>query len=148
MAALLPLSAALVAASLADGLTAAPWMTELLILVAVAQGIAAGLVLPRFWGSASERPPPEAAGDRPPRPTGAAPLPAPELVGRLTGAGGRFLLFLLCVGFGAVESHAVGTGLSRGAPPMTLSLLVPPVLIGAAALRAAIRLSSTEPTGP
>lgn len=134
---LLLLSAALVACALARGLTAGKlWLTQLLIVVALGQGVAAGLALPRFWGARGATGRPGAAG------TAGAGMDGSEeaaaLFRRLGGPGGRFLLFLVSVAFAAVEGHAVGAGLAAGAPPGALALLLPPLAIGALALRGAV----------
>lgn len=119
--ALLPVSAALVAASFAAGLVGAAWLTELLLVLALVQGVVAGLVLPVFWVAV----PHDSSAAR-------------DIFRQLAGPGGKFLLFLSSVAFAAVESHAVGTGLATGAPRIVLSMLVPPLIIGALALRGAL----------
>lgn len=108
-------SAVLVAVALAAGRgLGAPWITWLLIVTAMGQGVLAGICLPRFWrGSPREE---------------------------AFGAGGRYLAFLAAVAFSAVEAHAVGAGLERGAPTMATGLLLLPIALAAAALRSATRL--------
>lgn len=54
-----------------------------------------------------------------------------------------YALFLGAVLFTAVEAHAVGVGIARGAPPAAAALLLPPVAIAAGALRAAVRRAAT-----
>lgn len=152
--AVLFLSAALVAGALAAGLRAGTgWLTELLLLVAVGQGLAAGLALPAFWreGEVPEgRPRPpwrrgSAKGDRKGGAAAASGAETPELVRVLMGAGGRYAAFLTAVAFAAVEAHAVGAGLGGGAPLVAVSLLLPPVLVGAILLRGALaRLPEDE----
>lgn len=141
------LSAALVACSLAAGLRGeSGWLVELLVLAAVGQGLAAGLSFPPFWRegvvpAGHPRPPwSERSGGR--RGSGAG----PPLVRILMGAGGRYAAFVASVAFAAVEAHAVGAGLGRGAPPAALTLLVPPVAVGAFLLRGALARLPPEPT--
>lgn len=111
--ALVAASAAVVAAALAAGLFPdRAWLVELTIVLAMGQGTLAGLAAPRFWrGGWSEA---------------------------IFGAGGRFLLFLGAVAFGAVEALAVGRALHGEAPRGALLLLAPPVLVAAFALRGAV----------
>lgn len=145
--AVLFLSAGLVASALAAGLRAGTgWLTELLVLLAVGQGLAAGLALPAFWreGGVPEgkRRPAwrrgSAKGDGTGADAAASGARPPELVRVLMGAGGRYAAFLAAVAFAAVEAHAVGAGLGGGAPLVVLSLLLPPVLVGAILLRGAL----------
>lgn len=136
---LLVLSAALVACALAAGLrSGSGWLTELLVLAALGQGLAAGLALPSFWregvGPRGRSPPPWRGG----RGGGPGASGAPPLARVLMGAGGRYAGFLASVAFAAVEAHAVGAGLGAGAPPVALTLLVPPVAVGAIVLRGAL----------
>lgn len=150
LAPLLVLSAALVACALAAGLrSGSGWLTELLVLVAVAQGLAAGLALPHFWlagvvpeGGRGPRPPWRARRGAGPDPTG-----APPLVRILMGVGGRYAAFLASVAFAAVEAHAVGAGLGSGAPLVALTLLAPPVIVGAVVLRGALVRLPGAPRG-
>lgn len=108
-------SAVLVAVALAAGRgLGAPWVAWLLIVTAMGQGVLSGACLPRFWRG----PPREEA----------------------FGAGGRYLAFLAAVAFSAVEAHAVGAGLERGAPAAAAGLLLLPIALAAAALRSATRL--------
>lgn len=87
------------------------WLGILLVCVAVAFGMVAGLGLRLFWrGSAGEA---------------------------LSGAGGRYLLFLAGVLFTAAEAYAFGVALEQGAPAVTAAFLVPPVAVAALALRSA-----------
>lgn len=87
------------------------WMGILLLSVAVAFGMAAGLALRLFWrGTFSEE---------------------------ITGAGGRYVLFLGGVWFTAAEAYAFGVALDQGAPVVTAAFLVPPVAVTALALRSA-----------
>lgn len=113
-------SAVLVAVALAAGMgLALPWSTWLLIVAAMAQGTLAGAALPRFWrGDAREE---------------------------VFGAGGRYVAFLAAVAFSAVEAHAVGAGIERGAPAEAAALLVLPVALAGAALRSAARRREEEP---
>lgn len=108
-------SAVLVAVALAAGRgLGAPWIAWLLIVTAMGQGVLAGICLPGFWRG----PPREEA----------------------FGAGGRYVAFLAAVAFSAVEAHAVGAGLERGAPTAATGLLLLPIALAAAALRSATRL--------
>lgn len=112
---LVPASAALVAVALAAGLEPGHWwLVALLILVAMAQGTLAGTALRRFWrGTAQEE---------------------------IFGAGGRYVGFLAAVLFSAVEAYAVGDAIAgKGAPKAAVALLLPPVLLAAAALRSAVK---------
>lgn len=87
------------------------WMGVLLLTVAVAFGMAAGLALRLFWrGGFSEA---------------------------VTGAGGRYVLFLGGVWFTAAEAYAFGVALDRGAPALAAAFLVPPVAVAGVALRSA-----------
>lgn len=87
------------------------WTGVLLLCVAVAFGMVAGLALRLFWrGSVREA---------------------------LTGAGGRYLLFLGGVLFTCAEAYAFGVALDQGAPVVTAAFLVPPVAVAAFALRSA-----------
>lgn len=142
------LSAALVACALAAGLrSGSGWLVELAILLAVGQGLAAGLALPLFWreGEVPEgkpRPPwrrgEGRSGGRGAEADGPGIVDAPPTVRVLMGAGGRYAVFLASVAFAAVEAHAVGAGLARGAPSAAATLLLPPVIIGAVVLRGAL----------
>lgn len=109
----MPASAAVVALALAVGLEPdRSWLVWLLILAAMGQGALAGAAFPRFWrGSPREE---------------------------IFGPGGRYLGFLATVLFSAVEGHAVGAGIARGGPTAALALLLPPVVLAAAALRSAV----------
>lgn len=108
-------SAVLVAVALAAGRgLGAPWITWLLIVTAMGQGMLAGACLPRFWRGTPQE--------------------------EAFGAGGRYLAFLAAVAFSAVEAHAVGAGLERGAPTAATGLLLLPIALAAAALRSATRL--------
>lgn len=125
---LVPASAALVAVALAAGLEPGRWwLVALLILVAMAQGTLAGTALRRFWrGTAQEE---------------------------IFGAGGRYVGFLAAVLFSAVEAYAVGDAIAgKGAPRAAVALLLPPVLLAAAALRSAVKArreaDRTGPSGP
>lgn len=108
-------SAVLVAVALAAGRgLGAPWITWLLIVTAMGEGMLAGAVFPRFWrGSLQEE---------------------------ALGAGGRYAAFLAAVAFSAVEAHAVGAGIDKGAPTVATALLLLPIALAAAALRSAVRL--------
>lgn len=149
---MLLLSAGLVACALAAGLRpGSEWLVELLVVLAVAQGLAAGLALPAFW---REGTPPAGGRPRPPwrghagtDAADAGTTPAardaasedpPPLARILMGAGGRYAVFLASVAFAAVEAHAVGAGLAAGAPGVAATLLLPPILIGALLLRGAL----------
>lgn len=87
------------------------WLGILLVCVAVAFGMVAGLALRVFWRGG--------------------------LDDAITGAGGRYLLFLGGVLFTAAEAYAYGVALEQGAPAATAAFLVPPVAIAALALRSA-----------
>lgn len=116
---LVPASAAVVALALAAGLEPdRAWLVWLLLLAAMVQGGLAGAALPRFWRG-----------------------PARE---EIFGAGGRYVGFLATVLFSAVEAHAVGTGIAEGGPEGALALLLPPVVLAAAALRSAVRVRREE----
>lgn len=144
---LLFLSAALVACALAAGLRSdSGWLLELTILLAVGQGVAAGLALPHFWqeGIVPEGRPRPAWSER--RGRGQDLDETRPLVRILMGVGGRYTAFLASVAFAAVEAHAVGSGLARGAPPAALTLLVPPVVVGAILLRGALGRLPRQPT--
>lgn len=121
------LSVGLVGMAFGAGFGGRAWLAQLLLVVALAQGFVAGAVFPAFW-----RTRPADAGSDP----GA---PAIGLPGRIVGPEGRYLLFLVSVAFAAVEAHAVGTGMARGAPGAAAALLVPPVAVAALALRGAVR---------
>lgn len=147
--ALLFLSAALVACALAAGLRrGSGWVTELAVLLAVGQGVAAGLALPVFWREGevpegSPRPPwrrESGAGGGPavPAASGGGSREGPPLARILMGVGGRYAAFLASVAFAAVEAHAVGVGLGGGAPPVAATLLLPPLVVGAILLRGAL----------
>lgn len=111
------------AAALAAGLfPGRAWITEAALLVAVGQGMLAGLVLPRFWRGPAKR--------------------------EIFGAGGRYLGFVAAVIFCAVEAYAVGRGLGTGAPGLAALLLGPPVLVAAAVLRSARRARREEGSEP
>lgn len=87
------------------------WTGILMVSVGVAFGVAAGLALRVFWrGSLREE---------------------------LSGAGGRYLVFLGGVLFTTAEAYAFGVALDRGAPAAAAAFLVPPVAVAAAALRSA-----------
>lgn len=100
-----------VAAGLAGRFRDTVWLGILLVCVAVAFGTVAGLTLRVFWRG--------------------------DFAEALTGAGGRYVLFLGGVVFTAAEAYAFGVALDRGAPPVTAAFLVPPVAIAAYALRSA-----------
>lgn len=120
---LVPASAAVVALALAAGLRPdAGWLVWLLILAAMAQGALSGAAFRRFWrGSAREE---------------------------IFGAGGRYVGFLATVLFSAVEAHAVGFAIAeKGAPQASVALLLPPVVLAAAALRSAVKARREESTG-
>lgn len=114
-AGLVPASALLVATAFAAGLGfGRPWSSWLLVVVAVGQGVVAGHHLDGFWRGAARE--------------------------EIFGSGGRYLAFLAAVGFTAVEAHAVGGGIEAGAPRAAVALLVPPLALGAWALRSAVQL--------
>lgn len=109
-------SALLVALALAAGLWPGQyWLVGLLVVAAMAQGLAAGVAWRGFWRG-----------------------PAREAV---FGAGGRYAGFLAAVAFSAVEAYAVGAGLGReDAPgPVVAIMLAPPLVVAAVALRSAVR---------
>lgn len=87
------------------------WTGILLVCMAVAFGMVAGLALRVFWRGG--------------------------LRDAITGAGGRYLLFLGGVLFTAAEAYAYGVALEQGAPAVAAAFLVPPVAIAALALRSA-----------
>lgn len=99
------------AAGLAGRFRDTVWLGILLLSVAVAFGMAAGLALRLFWRGS--------VGDA------------------LTGAGGRYLIFLGGVLFTAAEAYAFGVALEQGAPAVTAAFLVPPVAVAVLALRSA-----------
>lgn len=109
---LVALSVALAAASgFAGRFRETVWVAILLVGTAVVFGMVAGLALRVFWsGGAAEA---------------------------LTGAGGRYLLFLAGVLFAAAQAYAFGVALEQGAPAAAAAFLVPPVAIAALALRSA-----------
>ncbi len=122
--ALLLLSAGLVAIAFWSGrLGSRQWSVALLVFVALATGVAGGILFAKLW---------RAGG----RVDDASDL---ALLRRLTGAAGALLVFLGCAGFAAVEAHAIGSGLGAGAPAATVALLGPPLVVGAVALRRALR---------
>lgn len=98
------------------------WTGVLLLTVAVAFGMAAGLALRLFWRG-----------------------PFREAV---TGAGGRYVLFLGGVLFTAAEAYAFGVALDQGAPAVTAAFLVPPVAVAALALRSAAGRVRFAPESP
>jgi hypothetical protein len=115
------LSAIQVTLWLAAGLwSGIPWVTEVALAMTTVQGVAAGLVLPRFWHEKPSR--------------------------AIFGAGGRFVGFELAVVFSAAEAHAVGTGFGTGAPFLGALMLAPPVVLAAFALRGAVRKERDERT--
>lgn len=120
---LVPASAAVVALALAAGLRPdAGWLVWLLILAAMVQGALAGAAFRRFWRG-----------------------PARD---EIFGAGGRYAGFLATVLFSAVEAHAVGFAVAeKGAPQASVALLLPPVVLAAAALRSAVKVRREEATG-
>jgi hypothetical protein len=103
------------------------WLVALLIFTALAAGVAGGIVFAGLWR----------LGGRVDHETDLA------LLRRLAGPAGALLVFLGCVGFAAVEAHAIGAGLGAGAPGATVSLLGPPLVIGAIALRRALRVEAS-----
>lgn len=110
---LVPASAAVVALALAAGLEPdRSWLVWLLILAAMVQGALAGAAFRRFWRDSPRK--------------------------EIFGPGGRYVAFLATVLFSAVEAHAVGAGIARGGPTAALALLLPPVILAAAALRSAV----------
>jgi hypothetical protein len=131
--ALLLLSAGLVAIALWSGRSGSrQWLVALLILAALAAGVAGGIVFAGLWRSGG---PADHDTDL-------------ALLRRLNGPAGALLVFLGCVVFAAVEAHAIGAGLEAGAPGATVSLLGPPLVIGAVALRRAVRVEpSTRENG-
>lgn len=92
--------------------TEIPWVTEMAIAGAVAQGMAAGLVLRRFWHEGGSR--------------------------AIFGPGGRFVFFEAMVVFAAAEAHAVGTSFDTGGPLLSALLLAPPVVLAVFGLRSAV----------
>lgn len=102
------------AAALAAGIWADEfWFTELLVLVAMGQGMVAGATWDDFWRE--------------------------DAATEIFGAGGRYAGFLAAVAFAAVEAYAVGKGMSRGAPALVALLLAPPVVVAGVALNSAVR---------
>ena len=141
------LSAALPAAAAWSGLRGqVPWTVWLLVVVAVAQGLAAGLLLPEFLPADSTAEDDSGAGAGSGTVDSGEPV-APRWARRLSGAGSRYLVFLAAVVFGAVEAHAVGAGIARGAPRPALLLLVPPAAVAAWALRRAVRERAASRVG-
>lgn len=111
---LVPASAFLVATAFAAGLRVGrPWVPWLMIVAAVAQGFLGGYHFRRFWRGAGAE--------------------------EIFGPGGRYLAFLALVAFTAVEAHAVGSGVEKGAPRASVALLGLPVLFAGWALRSAVR---------
>lgn len=120
---LLLLSAGLVAMALWSGrLDSRQWSVALLIFAALAVGVTGGILFAGLWRSDARL---DDDSDL-------------ALLRRLAGPAGALLVFLGCVAFAAVEAHAIGSGLGAGAPGATLSLLGPPLVIGALALRRAL----------
>ena len=109
---LVTLAVALAAASgFAGRFRGTLWLGIVLVCVAVGFGMVAGLALRVFWSG--------------------------EMSEALTGAGGRYLLFLGGVLFTAAEAYAFGVALEQGAPAAAAAFLVPPVAVAAVALRSA-----------
>lgn len=109
-------SALVVALALAAGLRPGQhWLTELLVVAAMGQGVVAGVCWPRFWRG--------------------------PLREELFGAGGRYAGYLAAVAFSAVEAYAVGASVGReDAPgPIVAIMLAPPLVAAAFALRSAAR---------
>lgn len=103
------------------------WLGILLISVAVAFGMVAGLALRVFWRGGLED--------------------------AVTGAGGRYVVFLGAVLFAAAEAYSFGVALEQGAPAVAAAAyLVPPVAIAGFALRSAasrVRFApEAEPDAP
>lgn len=114
--ALVAASALVVALALAAGLQPGrPWISELLVVAAMGQGILAGAAWSRFWRG----------------------RPREEIFG----AGGRYAGFLAAVAFSAAEAHAVGASLGpEDAPgPAVAIMLLPPLVLAAVALGSAVR---------
>lgn len=108
------------AAALAAGLRPEnAWLVPVLLLVAMAQGVVAGTGVRRFWREGWSK--------------------------EIFGAGGRYLGFLAAVAFAAVEAYAVGAGLEAGAPGLAATLLGPPVILAAVALRSAVKHRRSGP---
>ena len=99
------------AAGFAGRFRGALWLAILLVCTAVGFGMVAGLALRVFWRGGLED--------------------------ALTGAGGRYLVFVAMVLFAAAEAYALGDALEQGAPAAAAIFLVPPVAIAALALRSA-----------
>ncbi|MFQ5690705.1 MAG: hypothetical protein ACE5HQ_10585 [Gemmatimonadota bacterium] len=113
------LSAALPAAALAAGLGGGrTWLLELLLVLAVGQGISAGLLFPRFYGRSGER-----------------------------GALARYVIFVAAVLFAAVEAYAVGAGMVGGAPAPAAAMLLPPIAVAGLAMRSALAFQAAERSG-
>lgn len=126
---LLILSAGLVAIALWSGRSGSrQWLMALLVFTALAAGVAGGIVFSELWRS----------GGRADDESDLA------LLRRLVGPAGALLVFLGCVGFAAVEAHAIGAGLGVGAPAASIALLGPPLVIGAVALRRALRVEGPQ----
>ncbi len=122
---LLFLSAGLVAIAMWSGrLGSRQWSVALLVFAALTTGVTGGILFAGLWRSGARA---DDGSDL-------------TLLRRLTGPAGALLVFLGCVAFAAVEAHAIGSGLGVGAPGATVALLGPPLVIGAFALRRALRV--------
>lgn len=118
------LAVVLAASALAAGwLEGNVWGGELILVVAVGFGFAAGTSLARFWrGGVTEA---------------------------LGGSGGAYLLFLAGVLFTAAEAYAVGQALAEGAPPLAAALALPPLVVaGYGLLRCARLADGLHGSGP
>lgn len=114
-------TAALVALALVAGRSGGvpPALTELALVAALGTGMLLGIGARRFWRG--------------------------PVVEAITGAGGRYVLFIGLSAFAVVEAHAVGAALADGAPAASLVMLALPVVLAGVVLVSAVRAARAAP---